>query len=232
MQTIFETLTGLRYTQENIIGLILFFGLGYLFGKLTRRVGIVKGFFVVVFGLYFYYALKDTYGVVILAFVLGILANHSYLYIELFQWAQSIGDVFFALRYRRAYEDMRRREAEFEAQARAARAEAYARARAQGESDRQRQWREATGTSGTAGGNTGGKQQTREPPRPGGSNVHEGLRAEYLRTMGLDPNGEYTAQDLKKAYHRQAKRAHPDAGGSAQEFRDLTSRYEWLRGTL
>lgn len=237
IETVFQTVTGLKFTQGNIIGLVLFFGLGYVFGKLTRRVGIIKGFFAVIFGLYFYSALKDTYGVVILAFLLGVIANHSYLYIELFRWAQSIGDVFFALRHRRAYEEMRRREADFDAQVRKARAEAYSSARKGGETSQQKRWRadsSPSGGSNSSGGSRtyGHANQSRASPRSNSSNTHNGLKSEYLRTLGLDPLGEFTVEELKKAYRQQAKRVHPDAGGTPQAFRDLTSRYEWLRANF
>ena len=220
METVFEALTGLRYSQGNIIGLILFFGMGYLFGKLTRNMGLIKGFFALIFGLYFYVMLKDAYGAIILAFLLGVVANHINFLVETVLWAQDIQDIWFAHRYRKAFEDIKRQEREFEEQQAQARRDAYQKQQAQGESRKQQQWREQK-TSGASqkkasGGSGGGTLRERHP--------HDA----YYRTMDLDPDGTYTKADLKRAYHRQAKKAHPDSGGTSSEFQELGESYEWL----
>lgn len=223
METVFEALTGLRYSQGNIIALIAFFGMGFLFGKLTRNVGLIKGFFALVFGFYFYVMLKDAYGAIILAFLLGVVANHINFLVETVLWAQDIQDVWFAYRYRRAFEDIKRQEREFEEQQARARREAYEQQRAQGESRRQQQWREQaqqesprSSQKKDAASSGGGTQRAKHP------------NDAYYRTMGLDPNGRYTKADLKRAYHRRAKKTHPDAGGTSHEFRKLLTAYEAL----
>ncbi len=218
METFFEALTGLRYSQGNIIGLILFFGMGYLFGKLTRNMGFIKGFFALIFGLYFYVMLKDAYGAIILAFLLGVVANHINFLVETVLWAQDIQDIWFAHRYRKAFEDIKRQEREFEEQQARARREAYQKQQAQGESRKQQKWREQAQTSNgaTGGGTSRGRENTSRYDA-------------YYRTMGLDPDGTYTKADFKKAYHRQAKKTHPDSGGTSSEFQELGKAYQWLQ---
>lgn len=48
--------------------------------------------------------------------------------------------------------------------------------------------------------------------------------SEYLTTLGL--NQPYTRRDALSAYRRLAKIAHPDKGGSSQEFTRLKSAYD------
>lgn len=44
---------------------------------------------------------------------------------------------------------------------------------------------------------------------------------EHRRMLGLPPEGRLFAPEIKDAYKRAAKRAHPDAGGTDQAFRAL-----------
>lgn len=224
METIFEALTGLRYSQGNIIALILFFGMGYLFGKLTRNMGLIKGFFALVFGFYFYVMLKDAYGAIILAFLLGVVANHINFLVETVLWAQDIQDIWFAHRYRKAFEDIKRQEREFEEQQARARREAYEQQRAQGESQKQQKWREQAREE-----SSNSSQKKASASSGGGAQKEKHPHDAYYRTMGLDPDRTYTKADLKRAYHRQAKKAHPDAGGSEAKFVAVQNAYNWFQ---
>jgi len=49
-------------------------------------------------------------------------------------------------------------------------------------------------------------------------------RPEFMVRLGLAP--PYTAEDVKAAYRDQAKRVHPDHGGSAQEFHALQEAFD------
>jgi acyl-CoA synthetase (AMP-forming)/AMP-acid ligase II len=217
IETTFEALSGLRYSGGNIIALIAFFGMGFLFGKLTRNMGLIKGFFALIFGFYFYVMLKDAYGAIILAFLIGVASNHVNFFVETVLWAQDIQDIWFAHKYRKAFEDIKQQE---QAQARK---EAYEQQRTEGESQRQREWR---------------KQAQQESPHSsqkkdstssgGGAQREKNPHNAYYRTMGLDPDGTYTKADLKRAYHRQAKKAHPDVGGTKEGFQQLSNSYEAL----
>lgn len=223
IETIFEALTGLRYSGGNVIGLVLTFGLGFLFGKLTRNVGLIKGFFAVIFGLYFWSIFQNAYGAVILAFLLGVVANHINFLLETVLWAQDIQDIWFAHKYRKAFEDIKQQEREFEEQQARARRDAYEQQRAQGESQRQQKWREQARQESPSS-----SQKKASASSGGGAQREKHPHDAYYRTMGLDPNGTYTKADLKRAYHRQAKKTHPDAGGFDQDFIDLTAAMEVL----
>lgn len=54
-------------------------------------------------------------------------------------------------------------------------------------------------------------------------------RCPNLRALGLDSQRTYTAVEIKAAFVRQAKSAHPDAGGDAAAFRRLKDAYDALR---
>ncbi|EAN82782.1 hypothetical protein, conserved [Trypanosoma cruzi] len=51
-----------------------------------------------------------------------------------------------------------------------------------------------------------------------------------LSLLGLDERLHYTEEEVKAAYRRQVKRFHPDAGGSAERFRELHDAYVFLLG--
>lgn len=43
------------------------------------------------------------------------------------------------------------------------------------------------------------------------------------KTLGLPADAQLTCDDIDRAFRRAAKTMHPDAGGTAQAFRDLTA---------
>lgn len=49
-------------------------------------------------------------------------------------------------------------------------------------------------------------------------------RPEFMTTLGLLP--PYTVEDVRQAYKLKARTAHPDAGGSAEQFKHLNDAYE------
>ncbi len=63
------------------------------------------------------------------------------------------------------------------------------------------------------------------------------VRNMHLVTLELEPDREYTKEDIKKAYHRQANRYHPDRHMGKSEaqikvlnekFAEIKRAYEWL----
>lgn len=165
-------------------------------------------------------------------------------------WAGGIGDFFFALRYRRAFEDIRRREQELEEELRRARAQA--RGAQQGESGAQQQWRREQDTERARKAEEASRQKqekastgnkTQEKARQGDGKRRndrasgtdttphppDDQRAKHLRTLGLDPRKSWNPDEVKAAYRRAAKRSHPDAGGSSVEFIAVQNAWEWLR---
>ena len=49
-------------------------------------------------------------------------------------------------------------------------------------------------------------------------------RPEFMVRLGLAP--PYSIEDVKAAYRDQAKRAHPDHGGSSREFHALQEAFD------
>lgn len=162
---------------------------------------------------------------------------------------EAFGDFFFALRYRQAFEDIRRREQELEEELRRARAQS--RQGQQGESEAQRQWRreqeqqrarkaeeaarqkqEKSAGSKTQENARQGDGQQRNERTTGTAYTQpppDELRAKHLRTLGLDPREVYGFDELKSAYRKALKRTHPDAGGSAVEFIAVQNAWEWFK---
>lgn len=223
---------------------------GKIVGKLTVRPNIWKFLLLCYLGLFLFPNLRNAGPIIGGLFLLGFFSAHIRSIPSILSWAGGIGDFFFALRYRRAFEDIRRREQELEEELRRARAQA--RGTEQGESEAQRQWRreqeaerarkaeEATGQKqekASTGNGTHEKARQGDGQKSGGSASSRGstppppddLRAKHLRTLGLDPRKSWNPDEVKAAYRRAAKRTHPDAGGSSVEFIAVQNAWGWLR---
>ena len=50
----------------------------------------------------------------------------------------------------------------------------------------------------------------------------------HRELLGLPLDSRLTLSEIQRAYKRVAKSAHPDAGGSAQQFQDLSAAREAL----
>ncbi|KAG8342023.1 hypothetical protein TRVL_07148 [Trypanosoma vivax] len=53
-----------------------------------------------------------------------------------------------------------------------------------------------------------------------------------LAVLKLDEEKLHSLEDIKAAFHRQAKKVHPDVGGSAQAFRELHDAYRYLHDAI
>ena len=222
---------------------------GKFVGKLTIRPNIWKFLLLCYLGLFLFPNLRNAGPIIGGIFLLGFFSAHIRSIPSILSWAGGIGDFFFALRYRRAFEDIRLREQELEEELRRARAQA--RSGQQGESEAQRQWRReqeaerarkteeaerqkqkaSAGSKAQEKARQGDGQKrnertagtSRRPPPP------DDLRAKHLRTLGLDPHKSWNPDEVKAAYRRAAKRSHPDAGGSTVDFIAVQNAWEWLR---
>ena len=222
---------------------------GKFVGKLTVRPNIWKFLLLCYLGLFLFPNLRNAGPIIGGLFALGFFSAHIRSIPSILSWAGGIGDFFFALRYRRAFEDIRRREQELEEELRRTRAQA--RGAQQGESDAQRHWRREQKAE-RARREEEAARQKQEQARAGNrtqEKAHQGdgqkrnertsgttntpsddLRAKHLRTLGLDPRKTWNPDAVKAAYRRAAKRTHPDAGGSTPEFIAVQNAWEWLRG--
>ena len=54
----------------------------------------------------------------------------------------------------------------------------------------------------------------------------------YRRLLGLPPHGAISASQLRDAYTASVKEAHPDHGGTPENFRAVRAAYEAMRNTL
>lgn len=203
--------------------LAVMYGVGYAFGSYTKNLNPLKIVGLVIVGLLIYSALKNAISTFAWMFIFGVATHHTSLLWRAGRWARSIGDFIFATRYRKAFEDIRRREAELADLERKLREQYRAQSKNHNESGTQQQWREQakarkTGSSGTTGSTGGG----------GYSTSSNSARDEYLRTMGLNPQSQYSADDLKRAYRKRARETHPDLGGSTSDFQRVAGAYEWL----
>ena len=228
-----------------VLFLLIFF-LGKFIGKLAVRPNIWKILALLYVGLLLFQPLRDSGPLIGGVFLLGVLSSHTALIFNILGWARNLGDVIFALRHRRAFDDIRRREQELDERERAFRAEEARFRREQGkESQEQHGWRDEAKrrrktktnekSSGSAGGRSSGSgsSQNRSSERGQQSARQQSSpkdeRDGYLIILGLRPGRSYTREDYKRAYRRKAKNTHPDGGGSQSAFIAVGEAYGWLQ---
>lgn len=250
------TIEGLKFWGLTALFNPLFLGFllavyftGKLVGKLTIRPNVWKLLLLCYLGLFLFPNLRSSGPIIGCVFVLGFFSAHIRSIPSILSWAGGIGDFFFALRYRRAFEDIRRRERELEEELR--RARTNARNHQQGESEAQRQWRREQKQQRARNAEEAARQKqekmsagskTQEKARQGdgqkwnertsgsGSTTSppDDLRAKHLRTLGLDPHKNWNPDEVKAAYRSAAKRTHPDAGGSSVDFIAVQNAWGWF----
>jgi len=151
-----------------------------------------------------------------------------------------LSDLINAVRYKSAYEDIRRKEAEVEElrkkyeQARKTenqqkQKQEYERRKQQSKDYRNQQKQEQSKSSEQGKSN---KSSSSNRQHSSGSTKNR-----YLEILNLDPHQTYKYQDIKKAYRRQAAKYHPDKHYTKGEevvqemnekFKGIKEAYEWL----
>jgi DnaJ-class molecular chaperone len=58
--------------------------------------------------------------------------------------------------------------------------------------------------------------------------IDENEKIKYLNELGLRGDKSYTPEDLKKTFHKLAKKHHPDKGGNEDDFRRINFAYKML----
>lgn len=228
LDAVFRLLTGGLPLQPVTLALALMVvGMGWMFGKLTTRLGFIRTSLALIAGLYFYMVFAQTQFFGVHLFLIGLLLNHLPLFVRIGSWAQGLGDWWFALRYRRTFEDMRTHERDAEDRAREARKAYHSQS---GKNDQQSQWRaEAQARRGRKTTQSGNQRAKAEKRRPNfGKTALPTEQQGYLQTLGLDPFGAYSLAEIRTAYRRMAKQTHPDLGGSVQHFSAVQTAFEWL----
>lgn len=143
------------------------------------------------------------------AFLVGYLLPYGHL---LEGVGDALSDAINAIRYRDAYEDIRRKEAEvdelrrrYEQDQRQANEEQRERARKKRREDaRSYRGKRQTAPESQSSRNGPGAHTALPPPLP------MSTKAKHLQTLGLDPAKDYSYEEIKRAYRRQASKYHPD----------------------
>lgn len=224
--------------------LILFF-MGRLFGKLTKNIRLWKLLLLGYCALFIYGPVRNAGPILGGIFIAGMLSNHVGRFVSALSWAGNLGDALFALRYRSAYEDIRRREREIEERERRLREAEQRHAYQQQEHGHRAHtgWQqEAKGfrqkaerhKSGARQQDAAGGQEQDQQGRTShfSSPPQSDLRDKHLRALGLKPGRSYSSDEIKRAFRRKVMKVHPDAGGSQAELIEVVSAYEWLRSGI
>jgi hypothetical protein len=68
-----------------------------------------------------------------------------------------------------------------------------------------------------------GALHTLDAPRFGKRAAVPASEAQHRRLLGLSPERQLSEPEIQQGYKRAAKRLHPDAGGSAREFAEISA---------
>jgi hypothetical protein len=226
-----------------VLLLILYF-LGKLLGKLTVRMNIWKFLLLAYFGIFLIEPFLEGGWFFGTIFLLGFFSNHIARLPDILSWAEGLGDIYFAFKYRQTFEDLRSEDRRADESRRTEQEEAAR--QNSGSSRTQERWKEdakqhrskASGDAGNAQGqqrngqNSGSENtytrfnpQTAQGTKQGAST----LRDQHLRTLGLEPGRPYSLREMKRAYSHRVIETHPDQGGSAQDLQRVRSAWEWLQ---
>ncbi len=190
---------------------------------------------ILIFGMGKYHAI-----VVLVFFAIGFLLPYAD---SLSFIGNGLSDFINAIRYRDAYEDIKRKEAEVEElrkkyeQARNSeneqeRSQEYERRKQQSQDYRKQQEQQKKQENQSkkkekSSKSSGSKQQ----------NSTEYIKSRYLEILGLDPNKTYSQKEIKTAHRRQCMKYHPDRHqGKGEKIKKemeertkvINKAYEWL----
>jgi hypothetical protein len=222
--------------------LILYFA-GKLLGKLSVRMNIWKFLLLAYFAVFLIQPLRDAGWFIGGVFLLGFFSNHIRRLPDILMWAESLGDIYRAYKYRHTYDDLRAWEKQQAEQERRAREETAR--QNTGTSSRQNAWRDdakqhrnqdfAQGSehdrerSGYGYSEDNDYGRLNRNSKSSGKRDDSAIRKAHLQTLGLVPGQDYTLREIKKAYNRRAIETHPDQGGSSEELRRVREAWEWLK---
>lgn len=215
-EVMFRALTGLKLTMPNLIVIFVFFVLGYLFAKFAKNIGVLKALLVMIAGYFIASILSALLGVFSLAFAIGFLSNQSLFFYRLLIWAEDLSEIWYSLKHRHAFEEIRSREAELEAEIHRLREEL--KRKGQGEKPKSK----PSGKQQSSGQSSGGEY------KPTGHKNQADIDR-CLKILELETGREYTSKEIKKAYRRLAMIYHPDMPtGSHEAFVQLGVAMEYL----
>jgi hypothetical protein len=223
--------------------LLAVYFMGKFIGRLASRPNVWKLLLLCYLGVFLFEPLRNAGWILGSIFLIGFFSGTIRNLPGILTWAESFGDIYFALRYRRAYEQLKAQEQAFEEELRRTR-EGAARTNT-GQSRTQQNWKaeaeEARGKAKASSNGDKGQDGGRQSQSSGQSSSYDRLsgaqqkpqnddiRRKHLKTLGLNPSESHSLHDIKRAYRKRVKECHPDVGGDSNELRQVVNAWEWLR---
>ncbi len=172
------------------------------------------------------------------SFLVGYLLPYGHMLEGL---GESISDTINAVRYKDAYEDIKRKEEEVEElRRRYEEAQRQSKQESPGREQARRREQSRQYRRGQQGQTRGSSKQ--ESSQRGSDGHKQGSssdtrRNRYLNILGLEPGKSYSYADIKKAYRHQASKFHPDKHHGKdrsvwnemnEKFKEVGEAYKWL----
>ena len=181
--------------------------------------------------------------VVLISFMLGFLLPYAD---SLNFISNGLSDFINAIRYRDAYDDIRRKEAEVDelrrkyeqaknAENQQKQSQEYERRKQQSQDYRKQ--KEQQKQQSEKKGKSENKEQSSKSSGSSQQNSDDYIKSRYLEILGLDPNKTHNYADIKKAYRRQSMKFHPDRHQTKgkekvkemnERFKGIKRAFDWL----
>lgn len=206
---------------------ILMFSLGYI-AQNVRQFNfwkfLILFFLIMVFFNSFGFS-KEHLITMFVAFFMGYLLPHASVLRGI---GEHLSDFINAIRYKDAWEDIKRKEAEVEElreKYKQARAEANREKQEQARRNRQQQSQNFRQKQKEQKHKSENNNSSNEKSQKSSSS-YESPRDRYLKILGLELGKEYSFAEIKKAYRRQASKYHPDKHHGKPNYKEMEERFK------
>lgn len=218
-EVMFRALTGLKLTMPNLIGIFGVFIAGYYFAYTTKRLSLIKAFFVLILGYWISTVLNALFGVYTLAFILGFLSNTGFFILRILLWVDNLREFWFFLQNRTVAEDTYKSEDTSQYKKQESSKQETKQEKAQQKSQK-------TSSSKSQSSNTNAKPEI-DDWKPSDIYKPDDFK-KCMEILGLQ--APFTQKEIKKAYRRMAMRFHPDVQGTGDQKKFVlgTAAYEYL----
>lgn len=189
-------------------------------------------------------------GIHMVTAVSGFLVGYLLPYAHLLEGLRdTLSEAINSVRYKSAYEDIRRKEEEIEELRKQwerqrenefKQGQDEARRKRHRESEEFRKQHQKNHSENAKQNNSADSQSTGSNSSSYSKNKHNNLdttKKRHLETLGLDPNKEHSFKEIKMAFRRQASKWHPDKFGgepeiviqeASRKFREVKEAFDWL----
>lgn len=176
----------------------------------------------------------------LVAFIFGYILPYAHLLEGL---RDSFSDFINAIRYKDAYEEIKRKEEEveelrrqYEEAQRRSNQNQY-REEQQRRQEQSQQYRKSQENQEQRKEDSSQQKQEKQQNHQSHQNSSSGstsTRNRYLMILGLEPDKQYSYKELKRAYRRQANRYHPDKhqGKPDAEVKAMTKKFQEVQGAF